>query len=85
MYLLLKMVVFHCYVSLVEGKCFLNVVQVDLCFQTSVVQPLGFQTPCDEEVFGPKKPTQKTFSAGIWKAREYGDTHQMKQTTSIHS
>ena len=32
---------------------------------------LGFQTPC-EEIFGSKKPTQKTFWAGIWKTRVSG-------------
>ena len=34
------------------------------------VHSLGFQTPA-EEVFGPQKPTQMTFSAAIWKTRDW--------------
>ena len=51
---------------------------VDLWLRISEIPPkflnsgfgmtLGFQRPC-EEIFGPQKPTQKTFSAGIWKTR----------------
>ena len=32
-------------------------------------ESLGFQTP-GEEVFGPQKPTQKTFSEAVWKTRD---------------
>ncbi len=35
---------------------------------------VGFQTPC-EEVIRPQKPTQKTFSAAIWKTRVLNERH----------